>query len=1500
MTQLEIRLLGTFQAKLDNDVLSGFRSDKARALLAYLVMEGARLHRRDWLAALLWGEYDDRSARRSLSSALANLRQLLGPLGAETLQADRNDVWIRFDPAAVTVDVAQFRSLLALTESHPHRSLIRCPACIERLAQAADLYVGPFLPGLAFHDSPAFEEWQRAQGEALHQQALYALGALTAHHLAARRFGHAEHHARRQISLQPWHEEAHRQLMMALAGAGQRNAALTQYDICRSILAADLSIEPEEQTVALFQRIRSGEALALEAWPGDRLANPYRGLQAFREADAADFYGREVVTAHLLDAVQRYPLVTLIGPSGSGKSSLLHAGLIHRLRNQADAAVEAPQFAPRSNGKPASGWTICEARPGSHPFHALAAAIAPVAALDAIPQSLELRAGQLSLADLLAGGSIALPALLGNGRSSSRLLLIVDQFEELWTLCGDADVRQRFIDSLVSAAASGNGRGPLTILLAVRADFMGQALSHRTLADALQACTIMLGPMNRLELTEAIVKPALAQGVRLQDGLAARIAADVGQAPGRLPLLEFALAQLWESQEDAVLTHAAYEAIGQVEGALASYAEQVYGLLSPAEQAAARRIFTAMVQLGQDTDDARRPLLAAEVDAADWALIQRLASQRLLVTDSDARGQQTAEIVHEALIHGWGRLRHWIDADRGFHLWQQRARLAAAQWLDSGQDQGALLRGAPLAEAEGWCAARLDDVSPQVQALVQASRDQREREEQEAEARRQRALAQAQALATAEHQRAELEARTSRRLRWLSASLAIVAVLAALTGVLAASQRNEALRQSALAQAAQAAADAERLTAEKEARLARSRQLAAQSLDLARTSPDLSILLALHAMRLNDSREENTELLLALPLDPLLGAVLHGQDSAGYSMAVSSDGRVLASGSENGLIWLWDLTSNQPLRPPLAGHELPVQALAFSPDGARLASGDQDGEIRIWDARNWQPLAAPLQGHGSTVAALWFDPTGQVVRSVSDDGTLRTWDLASGAPAGQPLALARPNGMAISADGLQVVSKEGVTLTVQSVIDGAVALPALAQHSASIQDVTFSPDGRLMASAGFDGMALLWDLATGQLAAPPMVEHDGRVLAVAFSPDGRVLASGGTDTHIRLWDVATGQPLGAPLAGHGNWVRTLAWTPDGGRLISGDAAGRVVVWDVGRARRLAGHAGAVRGLAWSADGRTLFSGSFDQTARARDVASGEDRVPPLYAGDSAVINIALSPDGRIAAVATGSSRVLRWDLAANPPSNESLFGHSEPVAGIAISPDSRIIASGAFDRTIRLWDAANGQPLGEPLTGHDNWVICLAFSPDGRTLASGSADATIRLWDVATGQLIGAPLTGHTGWVTDLAWSPDGSTLVSSSLDATVRFWDVASGRPSGPPLVGHRTPVWGVEFNPADGGRSLLTMGNDGVVLWWDAATRQILGPPLRSGVETESMALSPDGSLLAIGAFDNQGVVGLWRLPAEPWQQRACAIANRDLTEAERTRYLGNGAYVPVCPQR
>ena len=475
-------------------------------------------------------------------------------------------------------------------------------------------------------------------------------------------------------------------------------------------------------------------AALITAWPTlDEQAIPpcpYRGLFAFREQDAPFFFGREDFTGRLVEAVQRRAFVAVIvGPSGSGKSSIVFAGMIPRLRQDAT-------------------WVIADFRPGQRPFHSLAAALLHFLEPELSETDRLIESGKL--ADSLLNGSLRLIEVAEHilqksttGRDS-HLLLVADQFEELYTLCPEADLRRQFIDSLLAAVEVERQRATpsFTFVLTLRADFMGQALAYRPFADALQDSSLMLGPMTRVELERAIENPARKLGVDFEVGLVARILEHVGDQPGNLPLLEFALTLIWERQENNRLTHAAYDAIGEIAGALARYAEEVvYAGLSQGEQDLIRKALMKLVHPGEGTEDTRRVATRGEFSDEEWALVQRMADLRMVVTGQDpATRQETAEIIHEALIQHWDRLREWVDSDRLFLSWQERTRAALRLWEEKTRDEGALLRGALLTETESWLARRGADLSAAEREFILAGIALREQAARERELHRQRAL----------------------------------------------------------------------------------------------------------------------------------------------------------------------------------------------------------------------------------------------------------------------------------------------------------------------------------------------------------------------------------------------------------------------------------------------------------------------------------------------------------------------------------------------------------------------------------------------------------------------------------------------------------------------------------------------------------------------------------------------------------------------------------------
>lgn len=608
----------------------------------------------------------------------------------------------------------------------------------------------------------------------------------------------------------------------ALAAALREAFGITVEQYAAAPPLAPLAIAAERERMAMALTPPITPTLA----PAPPLC-PYRGLFAFQEEDAAFFYGREEFTDQLTDRVETQSLVAVVGASGSGKSSVVAAGLVSRLR-QAAALRQSRNRA----------WMLTEMRPGSRPFEALANALLPEEAPDRVArlQTLTeaLRTGAVSMAS-------AATDLLSTQPDAHRLLLAIDQFEELFTLCPDPDVRRAFIDVLLGAVSE---TASLRVVVTLRADFLGQAFSHRPLADALQNASLFLGPMTRAELRRAIMEPARKQGVKFQSGLVERILSDVGEEPGNLPLLEFALTALWERQTNRQLTHIAYEEIGRVVGALARYAEEAYTQLPEADQAMARQVFVQMVRPGDSTEDTRRQATRAELAEA-WPLVQRLANARLLVTNRDPSGHETAEIVHEALIRNWGRLREWMRANRNFRAWQERLRGMVQQWEAAARDEGALLRGALLVGAEGWLTEREAEIGQTEREFIRASARLRDREAAERAALQQREIEAAQQLAEMNSRQAgeAAAAQRQRHLRSLSLGLALsMAALAVGAITISIFVANANIR-----------------SAEARVRAAQAAEFAARAELAAATDPQVGLLLALHAATLTEPPLPATE-----------------------------------------------------------------------------------------------------------------------------------------------------------------------------------------------------------------------------------------------------------------------------------------------------------------------------------------------------------------------------------------------------------------------------------------------------------------------------------------------------------------------------------------------------------------------------------------------------------------------------------------------------------------
>ncbi|MEU9085344.1 helix-turn-helix domain-containing protein [Streptomyces sp. NPDC048357] len=1137
---------------------------------------------------------------------------------------------------------------------------------------------------------------------------------------------------------------------------------------------------------------------------------PYRGLPAFTARDAGWFFGRERATAELVERVfERIgvgPLM-LVAPSGAGKSSLLNAGLVPALR--------------RAGGFPMPGadrWPVVRFTPTAHPLEELLDRAAKALGSDLGVTARELRDRPHALLEAVHRLSDRPPGGSADRRPPPpRPVLLVDQFEELFTLCSDEDERRAFVRVLCALAASGPappaGHAPAVVVLGVRADFSGNCLDLPELAPVFTGGLFVPPPMSLAELRESITRPAELAGLTLEPGLVPLLLRDVGlrddppdrMPSGALPLLSHALMATWRQREGATLTVAGYERTGGIQGAIARTAEEVFARLYPAEQHTLRRVLVRLVHVAEGTGAARRrmsrtALMEQLADAGPaTAALDTFVRARLITMDSD-----TVEITHEALLHAWPRLRGWIHADRAGLLIHQQLAHAAAEWEREGRDPSALYRGTRLDTARSW-ADELDGRSrlgPLEAAFLRAGQEAHDSRERQA-------------------------ARQVRLRQRMLATLVVLLVLAVGAGGLAYQQRAGALGQE---------------------RVARSRALALQSAALAAGQPEASMLLAGEAYRTAPTSEARGAL-LSTQSQPFI-ARLDGHGGPVNAVAFSPGNGALATAGSDGTVTLRRVAD----RRTLATFTMPgrVRAVAVSPDGQTLAAASTDGPARLWDTVGHRPKGV-LPASTAGARAVAFAPDGRTLAVACADGTVRLWETAGGHRAVASLAghTGRVNALAYAADGRTLVSA-GADRTVR-LWDPVEALPlaVLTGHTDEVLGAAFAPDGRTVATGGVDRTVRLWDVA-GRRSAATLTGHSDDVNGVAYTPDGTTVVSAGGDGTTRLWDVAGGR-LTATLAGHTDYVLGVAVDPRGTVLATAGFDQSVVLWDLRGAALTSRPFTEIWHASYSPDGKLLATAEADHRVRLWDVA--ERRVLATFEGHSeTVFSVAFSPDGRTLASAGSDGTVRLWDVAAGAPS-ATLAGLGGTVFAVAFSPDGRTLASAGSDGTVRLWDVAARRPLAT-LTGHTDFANDVAFSPDGRTLASGGDDLTVRLWDVA-GRRPLAALTGHTGAVRGVAFSPDGRTLASSGNDGTVRLWDTVGHRFRAA-LSGHTGSARGIAFSPD--GRTLASSGNDRTVRLWDVAGRRTVAALSGHTSAVWGVVFAPDGRTVASSSTD--GTVRLWNL--------------------------------------
>jgi len=1165
---------------------------------------------------------------------------------------------------------------------------------------------------------------------------------------------------------------------------------------------------------------------------------PYPGLRPFQPDEVDVFFGREQQIDQLLDRLGRSRLLGVVGSSGCGKSSLVKAGLIPALETGLLAAAGAR-------------WRYAEMRPGNQPLLRLAEALLADSALGperaGQPGALgfvlaTLRRGPLGLAEVLADT----PPPEG-----TRLLLVVDQFEEIFRYVehGDPDEADAFVALLLAAAA--DPEAPIYVVLTMRSDYIGDCALFEGLPEALNESQFLTPRMTRAERREAMVGPAGVFGAAIEPALVNRLLNDMGADPDQLPRMQHLLMRLWHRAvgsagaggaaggdgSGVVLAAAGYEAVGGFADCLSNHADEAFEEIDLEGRRIAEHLFRALSERGDDQRDVRRPARLGEVAAVADVPPERVAEvvevfrrpDRSFLTPPAGvplEPDTVLDVSHESLIRQWRRLRSWVEEESQSAALYRRLTQTAGLWR----------RG----EAGLWGPPDLD--------IAVAWRDRRRPTAAWAERYGGRfetameflAASQAKRLEAEEgERRAMAEAAEQKRVRQRNRLLTAGLLAAGVLLLLAFSQWRRADRQRDLAR--------------RQTLLAEAGELIAHAQETLEDQPQRSLLLAVEALDLKQEAGGSPVAAvqaLQRELSATGGAALSGHRGEVVALAVTPDGRTLATASRDGTARLWDLSAEDPGAEPrvLGGHGAPITAMALDPAGRRLATGAADGSVRWWRVGAGPAEAAEAgaipEAHRGGVTALAFDPSGRTLLSGGEDGAVRGWDLDGRADAG-PRPLGRHSDtvrdIAVSDDGRWLASvSEDNTAALVDLAGPAARRRVLAGHRGPVSRAVFVPGGRWLATASHDNTARLWDLADPSAGPIVLCGHTGSVVALAATPDGGRLVTGSGDATARVWRMSrlVEGATARATPGGGRPVVVAALGPGSCAHLVADAGGGAT-WDVrdldpAVTKSLPGHGDTVTALAISAERpgkgtRFLATASRDQTVRVWNLTAERPGLTSLQlrGHDGAVGALAFNPHSAWLYSGSADATARRWklDLDERTLYTMVLAGPLDAVRAVDVSADGHWLAAGSEDNDAYLWDLRTSQPP-ETLGGHDSSISAIGLSPDGRWLATTSEDNTIRLWDLA---VPGAPasrrLGGNASSVTALAFTPDGRRLATAGRDGTARVWSLEAADPSAAPTVlcGHRAPV--VHLDASPDGRWLVTAGRDGAVRLWDLAA---LGPVL------------------------------------------------------------------------
>jgi WD40 repeat protein len=1262
----------------------------------------------------------------------------------------------------------------------------------------------------------------------------------------------------------------------------------------------------------LFTQI-SGERerllIARRSRPRRWKENPFRGLEVFDFEHAPIFHGRTKEIGAVLEALEvqvreRRPFVLVVGASGSGKSSLVRAGVLPLLTQP--ETIEGIGL-----------WRWAVTRPGaggrdSDCFDALASALLESSALPALenPESTnavrdlatELREHSdsvaLRLRDALDHAArewkieqshylteterqfkeAGRPDDADSAREQrerlelprARLVLVIDQLEELFTSGFSSDVQQKYVATIAGLARSGR----VFVIATLRSDFYP---SYQRFPDLIElsspAGKVDLRPPSGNEIGNMIRLPAEAAGLQFEEDqgsgqrLDQALAEVAAVTPESLPLLEHVLSLLYEAQAprgDDVLRWSDYRELGELKGALAKHAEAVFNTLQPHAQAAFPVIMRRLVTLGQGEEEVpnrrtvpyRDFVMSTDRDAGARAFVDLFIKERLLVADTDPQGDMTVTVAHEALLREWHRVKVWLKENREFLRMRDRLDASLRLWHHRGKQKDDLLRpGLPLAEGEKLVKDFEESLSLEAINYVRASITERKRRRRVQDGIRYTILAAITGLAMfAGLQWFRAERQRQSAAQALKSEAEIAAKLKEELRQASWASFNQAERQFQLKEWNEAVALLARaIKFDPTNQIVSQRFFHELIVHREKALPILLKLFAHHETAYHASFDVDGARILTASWDKtaklwetrsgnLLMTFAH--DAAVNTAKFSPDGTRVVTASADKTAKLWDAGSGRLLS--LFKHQDSVTDATFSPDGAEIATASADKTAKLWDVSSGKLIAT--LAHQGVVNAVAFSPDGKRILTASADKTAKLWDAASGA-----LIASFPHQGIVyfavfSPDGTRIVTTSS-DRTAKLWNASSANLLATFTHQDSVYYAAFSPDGTRVISASADKSAKLWETASAKLIVT--LPHQDVVYHVAFSPDGERIVTASWDRTAKLW--TTSGKLIASLA-HQDEVNDAVFSPDGSQVLTASWDKTVKLWEarVGELIASFDHSDGVNDVVFSPDGARVLTASADKKARLWDAISG--KLIESFQHEASVNAVAFSPDGSRILTGAADHTAKLWEMKTG--TLVATFSHEDSVNAAVFSPDGTRILTAGSDKKAKLWDLASGKLL---LTFvHDEGVNAAAFSPDGRRILTASADKTAKLWDAVTGNPVIS--FDHGDSVNHVAFSPDGTQILTACADKTANLWDVASGKVI--QVFAHEDPVRCAVFSP-DGAR-ILTGSSDNIARLWDIASGKLIAV-FNHQDTIRCAAFCGDGTRILTGSADNTAKLWDFATPTE-----------------------------------